>query len=142
MIKCLDLAQQALEKGNSPFGALICDQDGKILAKGENTTNTHNHPVGHAEINALMQLAATEKERKFKDLVLISNVQSCPMCFCAVYRAGIHSFIYGSAENETLVPKITVQELNNHCTPQVLIITGVLNEKCEQFLLKARTRTT
>lgn len=27
MAKCLNLAQRALDKGNSPFGAIICDHN-------------------------------------------------------------------------------------------------------------------
>lgn len=117
---------------------IICDDDGNILAEAENSTKTEHNPTAHAEMNAIKRLTIGKRSTKFSDLTLISNVQSCPMCFCAAYRSGIRSFIYGSSENDTLVPHITVQELNSFCNPTASIVTGILQDECKKILLDAR----
>ena len=37
MRRAIELAQSARSKGNHPFGALLCDRDGKIVLEAENT---------------------------------------------------------------------------------------------------------
>jgi tRNA(Arg) A34 adenosine deaminase TadA len=42
----IDLARSAREHGNHPFGALLADQDGRILIEVENTVTTGNDCTG------------------------------------------------------------------------------------------------
>jgi tRNA(adenine34) deaminase len=136
----LELAWSSFSKGNSPFGCILTDTSGKVLVRSENTTNTDSNPIAHAEINAALQLAKKLGSRKFKDVVLICTVQSCPMCFSALYRSGVRYFIYGCAEDETLVPKIDVHTLNKYCEPPAKIITGVLEADCIKMLKMSRSQ--
>lgn len=138
MLVSLKFAESSLNKGNSPFGCVLADADGNILVQSENTTNTDNNPIAHAEINAILALARKQGVRKFKDVVLVSSVQSCPMCFAAAYRSGIRTFVYGCAEDDTLVPRIDVHTLNKYCNPRAEIVTGVLQHQCAEMLKKAR----
>lgn len=59
----LKLAIKAHDSGNSPFGAIITDQEGKILSKATNTTNTDINPLAHAEMNALIRLVKKMKQK-------------------------------------------------------------------------------
>jgi tRNA(Arg) A34 adenosine deaminase TadA len=140
MVRVLELAEKAHKMGNSPFGAVIADGNGKIIMEAVNTTISDNNPIAHAEINALLEVSRKTGQRKFSDYILVSNVQSCPMCFSATYRSGIRYFIYGCAENDTLVPKINVFELNKFCDPSAKIVTGVLEDRCRQQLASARVK--
>ncbi|HUD06783.1 MAG TPA: nucleoside deaminase [Candidatus Saccharimonadales bacterium] len=140
MAVALTLAEDAHNSGDSPFGAVIARQDGKIVVRSKNTTNTDMNPIAHAEMNALTELVHKTRSKKLLNYILVSNIQSCPMCFSALYRSGFRHFVYGSSEDSTLVPKINVHELNKLCTPRAEIITGVLKDQCLQLL--ARTRNT
>jgi tRNA(Arg) A34 adenosine deaminase TadA len=140
MSQTLKLAEKAHRLGNSPFGAVIATADGEIIVKAVNTTVSGNDPIAHAEINALQELSRKTGQRKFSNYILISNVQSCPMCFSAAYRSGIRHFIYGCAEDSTLVPKISVTELNDFCDPPAKIVTGVLENRCLRQLAAARSK--
>ena len=53
----IELARQAREHGNHPFGALLVDKDNKVLLQAENTVVTGRDCTGHAETN-LMRLAS------------------------------------------------------------------------------------
>jgi tRNA(adenine34) deaminase len=138
MSTALALAQRAKDTDNSPFGAVVATQDGEIIVKAMNTTNTDTNPIAHAEINALLELAQRTHQKKFKNYILVSNVQSCPMCFSACYRSGFRHFVYGCAEDSTLVPKISVHELNSLCKEKAEIISGILKDECQKQLAKAR----
>lgn len=47
--RCVELARQALEAGNSPFGSVLVDSTGKVLKEDQNRTITEAdvtlHPV-------------------------------------------------------------------------------------------------
>lgn len=141
MHAALGLAESAFSKHNSPFGCVLTDYKGNLLVEAENTTTTDNNPLAHAEMNAIALLAKKFKTKKFEGVILVSTVQSCPMCFSAAYRSGIRQFLYGCAEDDTLVPKINVHELNKYCEPGAEIITGVLEKLCAESLQKARANS-
>lgn len=123
------LSKKALANGDSPFGCILVNFEGDVLTEGLNTTNTDQNPIAHAEINAIEKLCEIRKSKKLDGVVLVSSVQSCPMCFSAAYRSGIRHFVYGCAEDDTLVPKIDVHGLNSACTPKAEIITGVSEDQ-------------
>lgn len=134
-------AERAAREGNSPFGAVLCDGEGNVLVTARNTTVTDTDPTAHAEINALRLAGKKLGKKDLSGLVLVSNAQSCPMCFCAAIRSGIVDFVYGYAEDETLVPKIDVFSLAKYCAISPNIETGVLGEGCEGQLKMARRRS-
>jgi len=53
--RAIDLARQARERGNHPFGALLV-ADERIVLEAENTVVSQNNPTHHAELN-LVQAA-------------------------------------------------------------------------------------
>ena len=53
----IDVAQQARDHGNHPFGAILVDENGQIMLQAENTVVTERDGTGHAETN-LMRLAS------------------------------------------------------------------------------------
>jgi tRNA(Arg) A34 adenosine deaminase TadA len=52
----IDIAQQAREHCNHPFGAILVDENNQVLLQAENTVVTGSDCTGHAETN-LMRLA-------------------------------------------------------------------------------------
>jgi len=49
MKKAIEVALQARQKGNEPFGAVLV-KNGEIVMIGENRIHTFNDPTHHAEI--------------------------------------------------------------------------------------------
>jgi len=56
MRRAIARAEQSVEHGNHPFGALLVDADGNVVLEAENTVVTERDCTGHAETN-LMRLA-------------------------------------------------------------------------------------
>ncbi len=134
-------AGTAITEGNSPFGAVLVDMEGNVIGKAHNTTVTDNDPTAHAEMNVIRQVAKRLKKKRLSGLCLVSNAQSCPMCFSAAIRSGITYFLYGCAEDETLVPKIDVFQLKNFCKGEVRIESGVIGGECLEQVNLARENT-
>lgn len=53
------VAERAREHGNHPFGALLVNENDRILLEAENTVVTGRDCTGHAETN-LMRLATQQ----------------------------------------------------------------------------------
>lgn len=45
--------EEAIKEGNSPFGAILIDENGNIIEKAHNTAKSMFNPVLHAEINLI-----------------------------------------------------------------------------------------
>jgi tRNA(Arg) A34 adenosine deaminase TadA len=133
-------AEKAWETGNSPFGAVLAAADGTIIQIGHNTVKTDNNPLAHAETNVIVQASKKLNTRDLSPYYLVSNAQSCPMCFSGAIKAKITHFIYGCAEDETLEPKITVFDLAKYCKHPVHIDAGILQEECLAQLARARKK--
>ena len=97
----IDVAAKAKEKGNHPFGAVLVDATGKVIAEGENTVRTDGGP-GHAETN-LARLAAKEFPPEFLETcTLYTSVEPCCMCAGTIYWAGIGAVVFGMTEHRLL----------------------------------------
>ena len=57
--RAIRLAADARAHGNHPFGALLADSDGNILAEAKNTVITERDVTGHAETN-LVRIASRQ----------------------------------------------------------------------------------
>ena len=49
----IEVAKNAREHGNHPFGALLADENGQVLLQAENTVVTGRDCTGHAETNLM-----------------------------------------------------------------------------------------
>ena len=95
--KTIVLANQSVQKGNHPFGALLFDSSGEILIEAGNTYS-NDFGTGHAELNVAREAAATISARKLQACTLVTSVEPCCMCAGAVYWAGIGTLVYGLTE--------------------------------------------
>jgi len=100
MRRALDLARQARNHGNHPFGALLADPDGKVLLEAKNTVVTERDCTGHAETN-LMRLACLDLDRDvLASATLYTSTEPCAMCAGAIYWAGVTQVVFGLREGE------------------------------------------
>lgn len=134
-------AQAAAVEGNSPFGAVLADAYGDVIDVAHNTTNTAIDPTAHAEVNLIRKVAARLNTKDLSAYYLISNAESCPMCFSAAVKANISNFIFGNVGGVTMNPKIDVFEMSRHSQGKINIETGILQEECRMQIEKIRKLT-
>jgi tRNA(Arg) A34 adenosine deaminase TadA len=97
----IDIANRAMAKGNHPFGAVLVDAAGAVVAEGENTFQTDRGP-GHAETNLARLAARTFPSEFLQTCTLYTSVEPCCMCAGSIYWADIGAVVYGMTEHRLL----------------------------------------
>lgn len=131
-------AQAAAEEGNYPFGAVVTDLKGNVIAAAHNTQETDQDPTAHAEINLIRRLAKNHSSEEFNRFYLISNAESCSMCFSAAIKAGIVYFIFGAPSETHMEPFLTVADVIKYCRTKLDISYGILEEECKRQIANIR----
>lgn len=100
MNRALELAQESINKGGFPSGALIVFEN-KIIGEGIALGNLLHDPSAHGEMTAIRQACQATKSSYIEGATLYSNLMPCLMCFGAssyaliskiYYAAGSHHF--------------------------------------------------
>ena len=93
---CLALAAEALQAGNEPFGSMLVDAQGRVLAQARNEVNTDN-ALAHPEL-ALAQWAAAHLSAAARAATtLYTSGEHCPMCAAAHGWVGLGKIVYLSS---------------------------------------------
>ncbi|MEF2279556.1 nucleoside deaminase [Deinococcus sp. YIM 134068] len=102
----LSQAWTAYLHGSYPIGAVIVDASGAVIARGRNRLGEgrsvaggfiSGHDLAHAEINALLDLAATPCPECY-GWTLLTTVQPCPQCAGAVAMSGLRALEYAAPD--------------------------------------------
>jgi len=94
--RCVELAEQALEKGDEPFGSILVSEAGEILFEDHNHVSSGDH-TQHPEF-AIARWAANHipSEERAKATVYTSG-EHCPMCSAAHGWVGLGRIVYASS---------------------------------------------
>lgn len=94
----ISIAWRAREHGNHPFGAVLVDEQNRVVLQAENTVVTGRDPTGHAETN-LVRLAAQQfSPEQLIHYTLYSSTEPCAMCAGAIYWSQIGRVVYALSE--------------------------------------------
>lgn len=136
--RCVQLAKDALEKGDEPFGSILVSEAGEVLFED------HNHVAGgdhtqHPEF-AIARWAAnhlTIEERK-KATVYTSG-EHCPMCAAAHGWVGLGRIVYASSSaqlaewlGEIGLPPSRVRHLPIQAVIRDTVVDGPVDPLAEQ----------
>ena len=97
--KAIALAQDNVEAGGWPFGAVIV-LDGSVVATGVNEVLAKGDPTAHAELLAIREACSVLGDINLSGAVLYASCEPCPMCLAAMRWAGLTEIVYG-ADNDT-----------------------------------------
>lgn len=78
-----------------PFGAVITDKEGVIIATASNTVLKDCDPTAHAEVNAIRQACKKLNTYDLSNCVLYATGYPCPMCLSAIIWANIKEVYFG-----------------------------------------------
>ena len=92
MDEALKLAERAMALGEVPIAAVIARQD-QIIGWGWNELNAKRDKTMHAEIVAFRD-AAGRYPIDATDLVLVSTLEPCVMCYGAALLSGVSRIVY------------------------------------------------
>ena len=139
--RCVELAEEALEFGDEPFGSVLVAADGAVLAEDRNRETSNADQTQHPEL-ALARWAAghlTADERAAA--TVYTSGEHCPMCAAAHGWVGLGriAYVHSSAQlgewraelglgEDSPVRALSIQEV----VPGVAV-TGPVPELAEQM---------
>lgn len=105
MNKYMKIAKENADNGiankeGGPFGAVMTDKEGNIIANGNNRVLKNNDPTAHAEIVAIREACKKLNTYDLSDYVLYTSCEPCPMCLSAIIWANIKTVYYGCTKND------------------------------------------
>jgi tRNA(Arg) A34 adenosine deaminase TadA len=93
--RAFELAARASSKGNGPFGAVLVDESGLLLAEAENTVHELEDCTAHAEMNLLRATYGRLGEGRLARATIYASAEPCPMCAGAIFWSGVGRLVYG-----------------------------------------------
>jgi tRNA(Arg) A34 adenosine deaminase TadA len=99
--RCVELATEALEAGDAPFGSVLVAGDGKILAEERNRTSggdATRHPEFELARWAATHMTPDERARA----TVYTSGEHCPMCAGAHGLVGLGRIVYAVSSRQFL----------------------------------------
>jgi len=91
------------ERGRHPFGAIVADENGVIVARrGNNSMPPQGDPTQHAELTAAAHATGRLTAAQLARATLYTSAEPCVMCAGAIYWTGIGRVVYALSEERLL----------------------------------------
>lgn len=94
--RCVDLATEALESGDEPFGSILVDGDGEIRFEDHNRVASGDR-TRHPEFAIARWAAENMTEDERARATVYTSGEHCPMCSAAHGWVGLGRIVYASS---------------------------------------------
>lgn len=99
--RCLELAAEAIEAGDEPFGSVLVGGDGDVLAEDRNRETSEGDQTRHPEF-ALARWAAQHLDAAQRATATVyTSGEHCPMCAAAHGWVRLGRIVYASSSAQT-----------------------------------------
>lgn len=99
--RCVALAEQALDAGDEPFGSLLVDRDGQIIAEERNQVGAGD-ATQHPEFALARWAARNLTPDQRQQSTVYTSGEHCPMCSAAHAWVGLGRIVYASSTQQLL----------------------------------------
>ncbi|HVK29780.1 MAG TPA: nucleoside deaminase [Nocardioides sp.] len=135
MREALQHARDAGDLGDVPIGAVVLDEELRVIGAGRNVREQDGDPTGHAEVVALRAAASTRGEWRLSGCTLVVTLEPCTMCAGAAVLSRVDRVVFGAYDDKagavgSLWDVVRDRRLNHR--PEVL--AGVLAEESTALL--------
>ena len=140
--RAIEVANQAREHGNHPFGAILVGPENQILLEAENTVVTDKDIIGHAETNLIRKGSAKYSPEYLENCTVYTSTEPCPMCAGAIFWSNVRRVVYGlgaerlyslTSENAgEVIISLTCREVFERGRWKIEVIGPVLEEEAEE----------
>jgi tRNA(Arg) A34 adenosine deaminase TadA len=100
--RCVELAREALEAGDEPFGSVLVDADGTSLAEGRNRVVETGDATQHPEFELARWAAAHLTPEQRAGATVYTSGEHCAMCAAAHGWVGLGRIVYASSTAQLL----------------------------------------
>jgi tRNA(adenine34) deaminase len=128
-------AALAIDHDDVPVGAVLIDEQGRVVATDHNRREELSDPTAHAEMLVLSAAARSHGSWRLTGHTLVVTLEPCAMCAGAAVHARLDRIVYGAADLKTgacwSLYNIPQDARLNH---QMDLVAGVLDEECGVLL--------
>ena len=135
MQQAIELARGASNFDDVPVGALIVNEQGEVLATGQNLREKDNDPTAHAEMVAIKNACNKIGNWRLDDLTLVVTLEPCVMCAGAIAQSRMKRLVYGAFDEKAgAVGSIWDVIRDPRALTKVEVVSGVLADECAVLL--------
>jgi len=98
MAMALAAARGAAQRGEVPIGAVLVDDQGRVLAVDGNRSIELCDPAGHAEMLVLRKAGRVIGNYRLTETTLYVTLEPCVMCAGALVAARVARLVYGALD--------------------------------------------
>jgi len=124
--EAMALAAEAGLRGDPPFGALLVDPSGVVVARASNRQVSGGDPIAHSELELLRAAAQAGHRSPLDGYVIVVNAEPCSMCASAIVKAAPAELIYGAPHEPHMDPDLGVAEVFARARRPPRVTPGVL----------------
>ena len=97
MARALELAEAAVRRGQTPFGAVVVDLDGQLVGEGHNTVRADRDPTAHGEIVAIRDAwRRVGAWQRLRGSTLYTSCEPCLLCSFVIAQIGIGRVVFAA----------------------------------------------
>ncbi|MEU9782015.1 nucleoside deaminase [Streptomyces phaeochromogenes] len=97
--RCVELATEALDSGDEPFGSVLVGADGTVLAEDHNRVASGDH-TRHPEFELARWSAAHLTPEERAAATVYTSGEHCPMCAAAHGWVGLGRIVYVASSEQ------------------------------------------
>jgi tRNA(Arg) A34 adenosine deaminase TadA len=123
-------AEKAAGDGNAPFGVVVVDNTGTVVATDHDRVRELTDPTAHGEINAIRNLCKKLGTLDLGDYIFYTTAEPCPTCLSACIKARVRKLFYGAVTEPTASLPIKAEFLAKFSKNPIELIGGILAAEC------------
>ncbi|MGW1003651.1 nucleoside deaminase [Streptomyces sp. NPDC002520] len=125
--RAVELAAEALRAGDEPFGSVLVDADGQVLAEDRNRVRTLDDNTRHPEFELVRWATAHLTPQQRAQTTVYTSGEHCPMCAAAHGWAGLGRIVYvhSAAQLSHWLTELDVPPSPVHCLPIQDVVPGL-----------------
>jgi tRNA(adenine34) deaminase len=133
--QAIEVAKESSNFDDVPVGALIVNEQGEVLATGQNLREKDNDPTAHAEIVAIKNAGNKIGNWRLDDLTLVVTLEPCVMCAGAIAQSRIKRLVFGAFDEKAgAVGSIWDVLRDPRALNRPEVVSGVLADQCALLL--------
>lgn len=92
--RAIELAREARDSGNRPFGSLLVAHDGTVLAEATNTELSDNDLRAHPELKLAVWAAQHLSPETARTTTMYTSTENCAMCAGGFAMSGLGRLVF------------------------------------------------
>ena len=99
--RCVELAAEAVEAGDDPFGSVLVGASGQVLREDRNRERSDGDPTAHPEIELARWAGRNLTPEQRRTATVYTSGEHCPMCAAGHAWVGLGRLVYASSSAQT-----------------------------------------